>query len=56
MSRTLSTMMPLGTRLPAFELPEDDGTTWCKSPAPATHAALAMFICNHSPYDGHIGS
>ena len=55
MSRTLSTMMPLGTRLPAFELPEADGTTWSTSAAPGTPGVLVMFICNHCPFVVHIG-
>jgi peroxiredoxin len=52
MAKTPSTMLPLGTPAPAFDLPDTE--------APGKRAALAdfrgapallvMFICNHCPY------
>lgn len=55
MARTLSTMLPLGTKAPAFTLPDtvsdkalstDD--LWSEK------ATVVMFICNHCPYVLHV--
>ena len=47
-----SQMLPLGTRAPAFTLPDPDGTLHSlRERAPAT---LVMFICNHCPFVKHI--
>jgi peroxiredoxin len=40
----------VGTRAPAFTLPDTDGAEWSRSgeePAPAT---VVVFTCNHCPY------
>lgn len=50
MAQTPSTMLPLGTKLPKFSLPDADGhviSTQGASDAPAT---LVMFLCNHCPF------
>ena len=55
MAATESTMLPLGTPLPPFSLPD---VVHAKAVAPADlkgHAGvLVMFICNHCPYVVHI--
>lgn len=49
-----SQMLPLGTKAPAFTLPDPDGTLHSTSDdAPAT---LVMFISNHCPFVQHIRS
>ncbi len=52
MAAVESQMLPLGTRAPAFTLPDPDGTLHSlRDDAPAT---LVMFICNHCPFVKHI--
>lgn len=54
MSRTLSTMLPLGTDAPAFSLPDTTGKSVSLEdlgPAPAT---LVIFMCNHCPFVKHL--
>ena len=52
MAAVESQMLPLGTRAPAFTLPDPDGTHHSlRDDAPAT---LVMFICNHCPFVKHI--
>ncbi|MBL8953541.1 MAG: thioredoxin family protein [Myxococcaceae bacterium] len=55
MAATPSTMLPLGTPLPDFKLP-DAVTAKTVSPAGLEGKAgvLVMFICNHCPYVVHI--
>lgn len=55
MAETPSTMLPLGTPLPDFELPNavDGGTVRAKA-LDAPHGVLVAFICNHCPYVIHI--
>lgn len=48
-------MMPLGTELPAFELPAADGANWSTASAAGSSGVLVMFICNHCPFVVHIG-
>ena len=55
MSRTLSTMMPLGTELPGFELAAPDGSRWGTAAAAGAPGLLVMFLCNHCPFVVHIG-
>jgi peroxiredoxin len=45
-------MLPLGTRAPAFKLPDPDGRLH-SLPAEAP-ACLVMFICNHCPFVRHV--
>ena len=55
MSRTLSTMTPLGTQLPDFELAAPDGSTWTAASADQAPGLLVMFLCNHCPFVVHVG-
>lgn len=55
MAKTLSTMIPLGTKAPDFRLMDTVSNKWLtldelKSPI----ATVVMFICNHCPYVKHI--
>lgn len=54
MALTPSTMLPLGTRLPAFSL--TDAVTGRRVTAAdyADRPLLVMFICNHCPYVKHV--
>ena len=47
-----SEMLPLGTSLPAFNLPDPDGKVH-SLPNDAV-AYLVMFICNHCPFVKHV--
>ncbi|MFC4856358.1 thioredoxin family protein [Actinophytocola glycyrrhizae] len=50
MVATPSTMVPLGTTAPAFELAEPDGTTWTFDRIAGQRGTLVAFVCNHCPY------
>jgi len=52
MAAVESQMLPLGTRAPAFSLPDADGQT--HTLAEAADAYLVMFICNHCPFVKHL--
>ena len=52
MAAVESQMLPLGTKAPAFQLPDPDGTQ--HSLAAAADAYLVMFICNHCPFVIHV--
>lgn len=55
MAAVPSTMLPLGTKLPAFSLPNAvDGKTVSSSDFDQRPALLVMFICNHCPYVQHV--
>ncbi len=57
MSKTESTMLPLGTLAPNFEL--EDVLTHKKikfNVSPDYTASVIMFICNHCPYVKHINA
>ncbi|MBX7115036.1 MAG: thioredoxin family protein [Myxococcaceae bacterium] len=54
MSAVPSVMLPLGTPLPAFSLPNTVDGHQVSSDAAGPHGALVMFICNHCPYVVHI--
>jgi peroxiredoxin len=57
MAATPSTMLPLGTTLPAFTLPNAvDGKAVASSSLHGANGTLVMFICNHCPYVIHIRS
>ena len=47
---TPSTMLPLGTPVPGFNLPDTDGNTVSVDDFKQSKALLVMFICNHCPY------
>ncbi|MDM8009126.1 MAG: thioredoxin family protein [Phycisphaerae bacterium] len=54
MALTPSTMLPLGTRAPDFQLPDTSGkmiSLWDFAEAPAM---LVIFMCNHCPYVKHV--
>ncbi|HVL52069.1 MAG TPA: thioredoxin family protein [Actinomycetota bacterium] len=51
-----STMLPLGSELPRFELPDPSGQTHSSSDFSEAPGLLVMFICNHCPYVKHIRS
>ncbi len=54
MAATPSTMLPLGTRAPAFALPDLEGRTVTLDDFADAPALLVMFICNHCPYVQHV--
>ncbi|HWB01153.1 MAG TPA: thioredoxin family protein [Pirellulales bacterium] len=56
MARTPSTMLPLGTKAPAFKLQNVDGKQVSLDDFAAAPALLVMFICNHCPFVKHIAA
>lgn len=55
MVSVLSTMLPLGTRVPAFSLTDAaTGRTVTESDANGPEGTLVMFICNHCPFVKHV--
>lgn len=55
MSRTESTMLPLGTLAPSFELPDViSGKPVALADFAGRKALLVMFICRHCPYVKHV--
>lgn len=55
MSLTYSTMLPLGTSLPFFELPDVvSGNTLLSTTLKENQGVLVMFICRHCPYVVHV--
>ncbi len=54
MVQTVSTMLPLGTKAPAFRLPHPDGKLVSSEDFDSAPALLVAFICNHCPYVKHI--
>jgi peroxiredoxin len=53
MARTPSTMLPLGTPAPEFELPDTEGHRVALGDF-AGSPLLVMFICNHCPFVVHL--
>lgn len=53
MAVTPSTMLPIGTQLPAFALPSTSGET-VASGRFAGQPLLVVFICNHCPFVKHL--
>lgn len=51
---TPSTMLPLGTRLPSFALPDFDGRVVSSDDVADAPALLVAFICGHCPFVTHI--
>jgi peroxiredoxin len=51
---TPSTMLPLGTKAPAFSLPNIDGRTVSLNDFRGKPATLVVFMCNHCPYVKHV--
>ncbi len=54
MARTPSTMLPLGTPAPDFNLPDVDGDLTSLDDFAGAPALLVMFICNHCPFVVHL--
>ncbi len=54
MAATASTMLPLGTALPAFRLTDLDGRTVSSDDVRGARATLVAFICPHCPFVKHI--
>jgi peroxiredoxin len=54
MVRTASTMLPLGTKAPDFELLNVDGRTVSLADFKDAKALLVIFMCNHCPFVKHI--
>lgn len=56
MAETPSTMLPLGTKAPAFRLPDPQGKVVASDDFRDAPAFLVVFICNHCPFVKHIRS
>jgi thiol-disulfide isomerase/thioredoxin len=54
MTTTPSTMLELGTPLPAFELPDVNGTPVSSDQLHGAPASLVVFLCPHCPYVRHV--
>jgi peroxiredoxin len=54
MARTPSTMLPLGTPAPAFDLPNIDGQMVSIDNFKSAPALLVAFTCNHCPFVKHV--
>jgi thiol-disulfide isomerase/thioredoxin len=55
MAETLSTMLPLGTVLPPFSLPDAvSGRKVSPDDVRGPKGTLVMFICNHCPFVKHV--
>lgn len=54
MVRTASTMLPLGTTAPDFELSDFDGKLVKLSDLTDGKGLLVIFMCNHCPYVKHV--
>jgi len=49
-----STMLPLGTRAPEFQLPDTNGKAVSLADLKNAPALLVVFMCNHCPFVKHI--
>ena len=56
MARTLSNMLPIGTPLPHFNLPDTVSGKNFSSDELKGKVSLVMFICNHCPYVKHVNN
>lgn len=56
MSRTASTMLPLGTPAPDFSLPDVYGRQVSLADYADAPALLVVFLCNHCPYVKHVAA
>jgi peroxiredoxin len=54
MALTPSTMPPLGTAAPDFNLPDTNGKIVALADLKNAPALLVIFMCNHCPYEIHI--
>ena len=49
-----STMLPLGTKMPSFNLLGIDGEMYTNEIFDGKKGSLVMFICNHCPFVNHV--
>lgn len=56
MSRTPSTMLPLGTEIPDFNLKDFNNKTFSNKDLKKGQPTLVFFISNHCPYVKHVRS
>ena len=49
-----STMLPLGTKAPAFQLPDTSGKKVSLTDFKSAPALVVAFMCNHCPYVKHV--
>jgi peroxiredoxin len=56
MVKTASTMRSLGTKAPAFSLPNVDGKTVSLAEFSGKRGLLVIFMCNHCPFVIHLRS
>lgn len=54
MARVASTMLPLGTLAPDFQLPDVFGETISLATMKGKQGLLVMFICKHCPFVKHL--
>ena len=54
MAETPSTMLPLGTSAPNFNLPDPSGNLVSIADFKDAPALLVVFICNHCPFVKHV--
>lgn len=54
MARVASTMLPLGTLAPDFQLPDVFGETISLATMKGKQGLLVMFICKHCPFVKHV--
>ena len=54
MAAVNSTMLPLGTKAPNFQLPDPSGKQVALSDFAGAPALIVVFMCNHCPYVKHI--
>lgn len=54
MARTPSNMIPLGTKMPAFTLPDTVSNQHFSSATLRGSISVIMFICNHCPFVKHV--
>ncbi|MGD0122928.1 MAG: thioredoxin family protein [Candidatus Limnocylindrales bacterium] len=54
MAATASTMLPLGSGAPDFDLPDSTGHLVSSRDFAGSRALLVMFLCNHCPYVKHV--
>jgi peroxiredoxin len=56
MPATPSTMLPLGTKVPSFVLPDSDGRPVSSDQVHGPNGLVVAFICAHCPFVRHIRS
>ncbi len=54
MVNTPSTMIPLGTQAPSFNLPDTGGKVVSLDDYKDAPALLVVFLCNHCPFVKHV--